>query len=820
MPSSLLSLFHRRLLLLGLVLALAAIIPGFRLIHLTLARGGELRERAERRLQVERLIPTTRGRILDRHGRVLATDLPSYDIAIDYAVITGQWAFTQAARHARKAHADRWPELSPVEREALVQDQVPLFQAQLQDGWATLSRVSGVPIEEIEARKNEIIRTVQLAQAVVAETERQRQERQRREDALARGEALALDEAEVLGPAPAKPRALPQIREQTIPHVILRGVRDQTAFAFITLAEGTADGGTPAIPGLHVVDATTRAYPGDQAEVTLDRALFPGPLRSQTPITLVMDGVASHVVGNMRATVFPEDLGSRLQERLDTPGTLPDGTPDMGFYRAGDTVGATGMEASAEPVLRGLRGSNREELDTGAVVRTPHEPGKDVRLTLDAALQARVQALLDPRAGLTTVQPWHRNLTVSVGQPLAGAAVVLDVDTGEILALVSSPSPRRDAQATVDTVYDDPLMTPFRNRAVAEAYPPGSIVKPLIYVAAVAEKAIDAYLRIECTGALYPNQPNRLRCWTQKAFQTTHNIQLGHDPDASDALMGSCNIYFYHLGRTLGPERMIDWFNRFGVGRSMLDGREVVHPRLGVGLQYDGAAGDRKGVSATSLDEATLMGIGQGPIAWTPLHAVDAYATLARGGIRILPRLREDTAPETVDLRLDPRSIPIALDGLRRAVSDEKGTGHHITFEGDDGLSHRENIFTVPGVAVWGKSGTADAPRTYARSLEHDPDDEDAPLQSKKQLDAQGQPVVLRAGDHSWFVGMAGPAGAGRPRYAIAVVIEYGGSGGRVAGPIANLIMAALVEENYLPRETPREASAASGASDSSGAPR
>lgn len=775
------SMFVRRLALLGGLLGLAAVVPGVRLVHLTVAQGEEMRARAESRLRVERTTPTTRGRIVDRKGRVLATDLPAYDLAVDYSVITGQWAFSQAARQARRAHADRWGELSPVEREELVQAQVPVFQARLEAAWGTIARVSGVPIEEIEQRRNDVVRAVQRARAAVAETERQRLERQRREEALARGEELA--GAEASPGAPATPAV--EIREQTIPHVIIRGVRDEAAFEFVRLAEG-GDQVEP-IPGLHVIDASTRAYPADRMEVVIDRRLFPGPLKSDTPLRLTEEGVAAQVVGTMRTTVFPEDLEARGQARLDAPGRLPDGSSDMGYYCTGDAVGATGVEASAEPVLRGLRGLVREELDTGATIRTPHERGRDVRLTIDAALQARVQALLDPRCGLTTVQVWHKNATVGVGQALAGAAVVLDVDTGEVLALASSPGPTREPGST-NRVVEDPLLSPYRNRAAAEAYPPGSIVKPLVYVAAVAERVIEPGFTKECTGALYPEHPNMLRCWTKKAFNTTHNAQLGHDPDAVEALMGSCNIYFFHLGREMGPKRLRDWFGRLGVG----GGAEVQHPRLGIGPQYDGTVGDPRDPSSLTVQAATQIGIGQGPIAWTPLHAVDAYATLARGGVRILPRLRDDAPVESVDLRLDPRSIPLALEGLRRAVSDEKGTGHHITYEDADGVQHRETIFTVPGVTVWGKSGTADAPRTLAR----EEDDEGG---TSVVRDAAGQPVVLRSGDHSWFVGMVGPAGAGRPRYAIAVVIEYGGSGGRVSGPIANLIMQGLVAEGYLP---------------------
>ncbi|MFN5662725.1 MAG: penicillin-binding transpeptidase domain-containing protein, partial [Planctomyces sp.] len=178
----------------------------------------------------------------------------------------------------------------------------------------------------------------------------------------------------------------------------------------------------------------------------------------------------------------------------------------------------------------------------------------------------------------------------------------------------------------------------------------------------------------------------------------------------------------------------------------------------------------------------TLMGIGQGPVAWTPLHAADAYATLARSGLRIVPRLRMDEPLRSINLGLNPRSVAIALEGLSKAVNDERGTGHHITVDWPDG-ARRENIFTAPGVQVWGKSGTADSGQK-ARDA-----------QGRLLADDRGQAISL---DHAWFVVLAGRAGENRPRYAVAVLVEFGGSGGRIAGPLTNQILLALKAEGYL----------------------
>jgi cell division protein FtsI/penicillin-binding protein 2 len=171
------------------------------------------------------------------------------------------------------------------------------------------------------------------------------------------------------------------------------------------------------------------------------------------------------------------------------------------------------------------------------------------------------------------------------------------------------------------------------------------------------------------------------------------------------------------------------------------------------------------------------MGIGQGPIAWTPLHAADAYATLARGGVRVRPTVVKRSAA-----RADPPAAPVpswavdkAMEGLRLAVSDERGTGHHLTFE-DGG---RVPIFDVPGVSVWGKTGTASARRAVS------------------EADGEGSGAGVADMDHSWFVVLVGRVGD-RPRYAVAVLMEYAGSGGKVSGPIVNQVIRALAAEGYL----------------------
>ena len=168
------------------------------------------------------------------------------------------------------------------------------------------------------------------------------------------------------------------------------------------------------------------------------------------------------------------------------------------------------------------------------------------------------------------------------------------------------------------------------------------------------------------------------------------------------------------------------------------------------------------------------------PVTWTPVHAANAYATLARRGAVRSPTLVRDRNSRTttlVALSLDETIVSTVLDGMRRSVSEPIGTGHHITYP--DGK--QVPIINAEGVTVWAKTGTAQA------------------TAAAFDLDGDGTPDVrLDNPTHAWFVGLVGPGEHAQPRYAIAVLVEYGGSGGRTAGPIANEIIRALTAHGYL----------------------
>lgn len=764
-------MFHKRLVLLWCVALGVTFILTAQMTILAVGQGATRRAAAEKRLDLVSYLPTCRGRILDRQGRELAVDRPCYDVAVDYEVITGAWALKQAAREARKTHREAWASMSPQERDAAIEELLPRHQDRVERLWGAIIRHGGIDRTELDRRLDAIKQEVQTTAAVVWD-------RQLREeikfDRDGNGEGF-------------RPRP---IREQQQAHVILPRVPDEVAFAFRRLAV-EAD-----LPGIHTQDSHRRAYPWSTAEVTIERATMPRDLRTSQPLTVRVSGVADHMLGSMRDEVWAAD---RERRPFRDPIT---GDIDPGGYRSGDVVGNRGLERVFEDHLRGLRGIVHKRLDTGRVQRDPAVPGRDLHLTIDIALQAQVQALLSHDAGLTVVHQWQvgwdgnghpRPSEIPLGTPLDGAAVVIEVATGEILAMVSMPTIAMGLDLP-EACRDASQM--WINRPVEAVYPPGSIAKPLVLTAADAEGLHGLDEPIECTGHYLPDRNDIVRCWIYRppAF-ATHGPVL-----VEEALARSCNIYFYTLGDLLGMDRICAWYRRFGVGRPFDVGLlHEVRRRDGSSIwigENGGSVPSREsiaklGVSGELRFASVIMGIGQGPVTWTPVHAANTYATLARRG-----RFRDPTliapgvssgpsrpAHPRPNLDLDEEFVSRVLEGLRQSVSEPHGTGQHIKYA--DGTT--EPIIDAPDVVVWAKTGTAQAP---PRTLD---------------LDCDGTTdVELLDSSHAWFVGLVGPDGEEpEPTHAIAVVVEYGGSGGRTAGPIANQIIYALQAHGYLPRSRP-----------------
>ena len=753
------SMFHRRLLLLAATAVVIVFALATQLTRLTVTQAATWRVKAESALVRRRLIPTARGRILDRRMRVLAADQPSYNVCVRYPVLTGDWAYDRARRGAYRANRARWDELGDEQIEQLVAQYQQPYDAQVRRLWQTLCEVGPTTAAQLNRRKRRVIRKVEM---IASDVWLRRLASRRRQ----------IDEPVVLADV-AQP-----IGEQQAPHPLLSDV-DRQAIIRIRQQMAMADleEGDSVWDQVSIEPDKKRAYPLETMSLEIDRSTLPGPLRDETPIEVRVDGVGLHIIGALR-DAWKEDVERRPYRRGDGDGRSK---IDLGGYLPGDHVGRWGIESSQEDRLRGLRGQVVRRLDSIHEQRVEPTAGNDVVLTLDIQLQARIQAVMGPDIGLMRVHPWQANkppsdpLQPQIGDRLNGAAVVLDVAQGQVLAAVSVPTFSLEQLIDVpQSIWDDPINRPYVNRAVAMPYQPGSTVKPMVVAMAMTGGHLAFGESIVCDGHLDPQSPNRYRCWIYKHYNSKHGPL-----DGIESIARSCNIFFYTLGRRMGAHELAGWYHRFGLGQTTGCGlREEV-----AGDLPDITRADEPNTPGFTTADAIFMAIGQGPIRWTPLQAASCYAALARGGYVIPPTFHllgsEVSDRSGTDLGLDPAGVQLAIRGLRDVVSQRHGSAHHIP-----GLDN-EVIFTIDGVELYGKSGTAQGVSLWS--------DQDGDNRFNPTVDQ-----LTRRGDHAWMVCLAQRPGSPRPDYVIAVVVEYGGSGGAVAGPIVNQILHAMRGEGYL----------------------
>lgn len=735
------SMFHRRLLLLMVLVLLLVSGVMAQLIRLAVFEGEKHLTEAESVLSTRKLLPTVRGRIYDIKGRVIAEDAPSEDIEVDYDVVTGEWAYRQARRDAYREHRDDWGRLSFENREQLIAKAQTPYNQKIEQLWTMICDVGQISRDELEQRRAAIIRHIQAVRSEVWDRRSQRR-------AAEQGEGVTLREAAI------------RIREENQSHPILKAVDANVALAF-RKREGE-------LPGLTVVPSKRREYPLGRAVVGVTFDTMVSPLRSNKRIEVDVEHLGDRIIGAMR-NVWAEDVDEQQGGR---PYRRGDGTIDLAGYLPGDRIGLRGIEYSQERRLRGTRGVIIRNLETNETQRTPPVPGDDVQLTLDMHLQARIQALLDPSVGLMRVQPWHRNDDLPIGTPLNGSVVVMSVETGHVLALVSSPAgPDEDLD---DGHWPDEYDQPMVNRAVSALYPPGSTLKPIVYAIAASKGAIQHDQHYACMGHLYPDKPNSFRCWGWRPAQGKFHTHGSIGP--ASAIAQSCNVYFYSCGRALGPRRLIEGLHEFGYGQD---------PDLGLPDELPGILPELEGpnVAGRGLNErnAILMGIGQGPIAATPVQVAAAHAALARGGVYLSPILltHRQPAQRVVDLNIPRRVIENTLQGLYDSANASFGTGHHITLQ-----TGREPLMPFDDLTIRSKTGTAQAPTLFDDVNENGRYDEGD--------------LMIRAGSHSWYVAHVQRKGESQAAYIVVVLVEYGGSGGKVAGPITSQVIRAIQAEGHL----------------------
>lgn len=425
--------------------------------------------------------------------------------------------------------------------------------------------------------------------------------------------------------------------------------------------------------------------------------------------------------------------------------------PDYATYRPGDYIGKNGIEKSWETVLHGQDGGRQIEVDSrGRVLRVLAESkptvGNSLVLTIDSRLQQ------------TTEQSFGGK---------AGAAVVMDVTNGEVLAFVSSPlfDPSMFSRRVPPEVwkrYMEDERHPLENKALTGQYPPGSTFKIVTALAGLERGAITEHSTISDPG-YYEMGNHKFRDWKTGG----HGIV-----DLRKSLKESCDTYYYALGAKIGVDAIAEMANRFMLGTP-----------LGVGL-----AGEKPGLVPTTewklkrhgqrwlAGETLPVSIGQGYLLTTPIQLASMIATVANNGTIYRPHLvKKIVDPDGQTVReFGPevlKQIGVPQDHLRMV---KQGLFAVVNDGGGTGASAR-----LGDVKVAGKTGTSQVVRL-----------------GKDRRNA----VLYKHRDHGLFVAFAP---YDRPEVAVAVVVEHGGGGGAVAAPIASRILRQYFDLKRQPAERP-----------------
>jgi len=420
-------------------------------------------------------------------------------------------------------------------------------------------------------------------------------------------------------------------------------------------------------------------------------------------------------------------------------------------YSGTTHIGKVGVEKYYEKELHGKVGFQQVEVNAnGRTLRvlseTPPVQGNNLYLTIDSRLQ---------RVAEQAFGDWN------------GAAVAIDPNNGEVLALVSMPvfDPNLFVNGISYKNYADLRDSPDRplfNRALSGQYPPGSTSKPFYALAGLELNAIAADKKVFCPGYYQlPNEPRKYRDWKKQGH--------GH-MDLNDAITQSCDVYFYKLAYELTIDRMSAFMKQFGFGRKT--GIDSTGERSGLMPSREWKRG-AEGMPWFP-GETLITGIGQGALLVTPLQLADSTAALASWGTRFQPRLVRaiEKVPgyEKVEMTskisgryevVKPENWQHIHDAMVNVVHGLRGTAHRIA----RGLDYK----------VAGKTGTAQV----------------FEVAQDEEYDAEEVHEKLR--DHALFMAYA-PADA--PRIAVAVIVENGGHGSSVAAPIARLIMDAYLLED------------------------
>lgn len=459
------------------------------------------------------------------------------------------------------------------------------------------------------------------------------------------------------------------------------------------------------------------------AQIEANRINLPGIILQVGPQRYYPHGaLASHLIGYL-GEIDREELKRLGKGRLQ--------------YRLGDLIGQYGVEERMEAYLKGKDGGKTIKVDALGralpVVLSEIEPipADNVVLTIDLDLQTYIKRIFAGKLG---------------------SVIAMNPQNGEVLAMVSNPSfdpglfARGISEQQWERLKNDP-QDPLENKSIRGQYPPASIYKLITATAGLEEGVITPKGKLICKGS-YRLGRRRYGCWKRRGHGAINLYQ---------ALVQSCDVYFYRVGRQLGIDKLAEYARGFGLGVptgiDLSNEKDGLIPTSSWKLEATG----EEWVEGETLSVA----IGQSFNLATPIQLLNAYCAVANGGKLMLPRVvqRIETVDGEVAKQFPTRQIgvppasPSTLDFLKKAlagvVNAPKGTGWAAR---------------IKGVTVAGKTGTAQV-------ISHKGKSKDLPFELR---------------DHAWFVAFAPLE---EPEIAVIVLVEHGGHGGKAAAPIARKVI-------------------------------
>ena len=442
-------------------------------------------------------------------------------------------------------------------------------------------------------------------------------------------------------------------------------------------------------------------------------------------------------------------------------------------------VGKTGLEKTFEKDLIGTNGVQRYEVNAygkriNQLDYQEGQKGKTIELTIDTEIQKLCNELLSDKAGSISV---------------------MDIYTGEIVAMHSSPTFDPNlfvfgiSQDDWQLIRNNPLK-PLTNKTLTGLYSPGSTIKPIVALSALENDVISPNFKVNCKGKM-EMYGQTYHCWKKKG----HGIV-----NLKGAIKQSCDTYFYEISRKLGVDRLNETAVKFGLGEKVL--KDVFRNEKKGLVPSTKWKKDNLG-KGWVLGETLITGIGQGYIQTTPLQLCLMTAQLANGGYKIYPRITVDENKDTFEeiksemkknsenakelkkglvvpgdgllwftggkkykaLYRNPENVKFVLDAMFSSTNEVRGTSYSSRIEN-------------PKYQFAGKTGTAQVKRITKR---------------ERELELKTAEIPYNERDHALYIAF-GPYV--NPRYALSIIVEHGGSGSSTAAPMAKKLFKLIIDRH------------------------